>query len=368
MNPGVRARLEAAGARLVEIGGRVVARDLGDPAAEYAALRESAGVVVRSDLVPVRMWGKDPRRMLHGLVTNDLLSLPPGRGAYAAMLTPKGRVISDLRALPRSGEPAELLVLLPAAAADAAMQQLKKFVPPMFARWGDVSGELSVLGVYGPRAAEVVESALALPSLPRVEDALLETDHAGAPVLVVASGEAGGEPGWELVVGAGEAAALHELLLAAARAVGGRAAGWSALEVARIEGGRPRGGAELTEETIPTEAYEAIGWMPRAISFTKGCYTGQEVVVRIAHRGHVNRHLRGLRLGDAPVPAPGTPLRHPTTGKEVGRVTSAASSPLVGETIALAFVRRELTAGDEVVIGDAGNRARVAELPFSRAG
>jgi tRNA-modifying protein YgfZ len=106
--------------------------------------------------------------------------------------------------------------------------------------------------------------------------------------------------------------------------------------------------------------------MPRTVSFTKGCYTGQEVVVRIAHRGHVNRHLRGLLLGDIPPPAFRTPLSHPESGKEIGWTTSAADSPLCQQTIALAFVRRELEIGGEVRVGSPdGPVGRVARLPFT---
>jgi folate-binding protein YgfZ len=141
--------------------------------------------------------------------------------------------------------------------------------------------------------------------------------------------------------------------------------GFGALETLRIEEGRPRYGRELTEETIPTEAFESTGLMSRAISFHKGCYTGQEVIVRIAHRGHVNRNLRGLLLGEAPAPAASAPLFHPETGKEIGWVTSSAHSPRAGQTVALAFVRRELGPGDRVRVGAAdGAEATVSSLPF----
>ncbi len=122
----------------------------------------------------------------------------------------------------------------------------------------------------------------------------------------------------------------------------------------------------MTGETIPTEAYESTGMMPRAISFTKGCYTGQEVIIRIAHRGHVNRHLRGLLLGDAPAPAARTPLFHPDTGKEIGWTASAAFSPRMGQSVALGYVRREVAPGGTVRVGSAeGAEATVSGLPFT---
>ena len=355
------------GASFTEVAGREIVRHHGDPAAEYAAVRDAVGAAVRTDLVPIRMWGRDPLRMLHGLVTSDLLRLEPGAAAYAAMLNPKGRVVAELRALPLAREQPELLLLVPAEALQGATGQLTKYVPPLFARWEECSGRWVVLGAYGPEAAGVVARVTgAEPTLD--EDRFLETGPGEAPILVVATREAGGEPGFDLVVPVERAEATWAELLACAAERGGRAIGWSTLETLRVEAGRPRAGAELTEETIATEAYEAIGWVPRAISFGKGCYTGQEVIVRIAHRGHVNRHLRGLVLGDVPAPTSGTRLHHPQSGKEVGRVTSAAVSPLMGATIAMAFVRREVAPGDRVRLdGEGRAEGLVVELPFSPA-
>ena len=313
-------------------------------------------MVERSDNAQLRLWGREPVKMLHGLLTNDLLRASPGRGVYAAMLTPKGRMIAELRAfiLARPGG-TELLVDLPREALAGTVEHLRKFVPPMFARW-EVAERSACLGVYGPRAGEL----LSLPEL--AEDEVAEVELGGAPVVAVGTRYAGGERGYDLFT-SGEA-------LPALRArIGAEEIALEELDTLRIEAGRPRYGRELTGETIPTEAYESTGMMERAISFSKGCYTGQEVIVRIAHRGHVNRHLRGLRLGEAPLPAAGTPVFLADGTKQVGRITSATVSPLLGETIALGFVRREVAPGDAVRIGAAdGSAARVAELPFEREG
>src|SRR4051794_32121624 len=151
------------------------------------------------------------------------------------------------------------------------------------------------------------------------------------------------------------------------RAAGARPAGLGAIETLRIEAGRPRFGADLTEDVIPTEAFEESGLMERAISFTKGCYTGQEVIIRIAHRGHVNKHLRGLLLGDAPAPAPGTRLVNAETGKDAGWLTSVAHSPMLGQAVALGYVRREVEPGAAVRLGATdGAAATVVRLPFER--
>ncbi len=357
---------QALGAALTAVAGRGVPLHFGDPAAEYRAVREAAGVADRADRAQLRLWGRDPVKMVQGLLTNDLAGAPPGRGVYAAMLTPKGRTLAELRAfrLERPGG-TEVLLDLPREALAGTREHLGKFVPPMFARWADASAEMGAVGVYGPRSRGLVARTLAAEVPPLDEDAFVEARFEDAVVVVVGTRAAGGEEGFDLLAPAAVLPALWSALLAHGEEVGARAVGWEALEALRVEAGVPRYGAELTEETIPTEAFEAIGMMPRAISFTKGCYTGQEVIVRIAHRGHVNRHLRGLRLGAVAAPAPGTPLFHPETGREVGRITSTAFSPLLGETVALGYVRRELGPGDAVRVGAAdGVHAGVVGLPF----
>ena len=355
----LRPLLEEAGAAFSEVAGRPVARHFGDGAAEYRAVRESVGISVRDDRARFRLWGKDPARMMHGLITNDLLKAEPGRGVYAAMLTAKGRMIADVRVFRRAD--GEVLVSVAREALEGTREHLKKMVPPLFARWADATEPVAEIGVYGPRSRELLAGVLGteLPAL--AEDAFVEPEYAGARLLVAATREAGGEEGFDVFLPAERAAELWTAL----RAADARPVGFGALETLRIEAGRPRYGRELTEETIPTEAYESSGLMQRAISFHKGCYTGQEVIVRIAHRGHVNRHLRGLLLGDAPAPAARAPLVNPQTGKEVGWTTSAAFSPQLGQTVAMGYVRREMGPGAEVRVGAAdGPAARVVGLPF----
>lgn len=338
----------------------------GEAPTGYWSAREAVGVLRRDDRAIIRMWGKDPARMLHGLITNDLLGAGPGRAVYAAMLTPKGRMLADLRAVPLLTDAgAEVLVELAQEALPGTAAHLSKFVPPMFARWEDASSRTVVLGVYGPRSAEVLGGVLHPAPSPLAEDQFVVTSHGEERVVVVGTREVGGMEGYDLLVGAEAAASLEAALTEAAAARGGGAMEASALEALRVEAGRPRYGAELSEATIPTEAYQTTGMMERAISFTKGCYTGQEVIVRIAHRGHVNRHLRGLRLGAAPVPEADTPLIAPDGGREVGRITSAVRSAALGETIALGYLRREVEPGSAVRLGAPdGVEAQVVDLPF----
>lgn len=307
-------------------------RHFGDPAAEYDAARTGAVVVERVDRRILRVAGRDPVRMLQGLITNDLAGAAASDVVYAAFLTPKGRMVAEARLL-RDG--ASVLVETAAAAEEPLRTHLKKYVPPLFARVEDSSG-LALLGVYGP-AWEAMVGAVADVSarpLPPID----------VPVAL----------GRDLVVAADTLPAVRATLVEA----GARPAGRSTLETLRIEAGLPRWGAELDESVIPLEA----GLKERAISTSKGCYTGQEVIVRVLHRGHVNRHLRGLLLGDAPTPAAGTPLTLPGEDRAVGIVTSAAASPAMKQTIALAYVRREVQPGATVTVGD--HPGLVVELPF----
>jgi tRNA-modifying protein YgfZ len=352
--------LSARGAVPGEASGPEGPLHFGDPQAEYQAAVSSAALVARADRFLVRVWGRDPVRMIQGLVTNDLAGLERG-AVYAAILTPKGRMVADVRVLRREVEgAAELLLDLPRAASPGVEEHLRRFLPPMFARWEDVSAAETMLGLYGPGAPALARRVL-LPGLPVLgEDELHQEDG----VWAIGSGYAG-PAGIELVLPAARAPQAWDALVSA----GARPAGHATLETLRLEAGRPRYGPDMGEETIATEAFASTGLMERAVSFSKGCYTGQEVIVRIAHRGHVNRHLRGLLLGPADPPARRTPLVDPEGGKEVGWITSAARSPRLDETMALGYVRREFGVGAELKVGEAdGAPARVVELPFAIPG
>lgn len=369
---------EALGARFGEVAGRAVVRHYGDPEREYAAAREGAVVVDRADRAVVRLYGRDPVRMIQGLVSNDVAGAAPGQGVYAAMLTPKGKMIADVRVLRRPA--GDLLLELDAGALAAVLDHLRRYVPPLFARFEDVSAALGVVGVYGPAARRVVGAALGI-ALPdgMAEDAFVmaalpggreaaaggggAADSSGPggaaaepDVLVVRTLYAGVD-GYDVVVPNDGLEAVWRALVEA----GARPAGHGTLEVLRIEAGRPRWGAELDENVIPLEA----GLLDRAISQTKGCYTGQEVIVRILHRGHVNWHLRGLLLGEAPAPVRGASLVRAGETKPVARVTSACASPVHGQTIALGYVRREVEPPAELRLGEPdGPPVQVVALPF----
>jgi folate-binding protein YgfZ len=322
---------------------------------EYDAARSTAIVVERTDRALVRVHGRDPVRMVQGLITNDIANASSNRAVYAAVLTPKGKMVADVRVL-RHG--ADLLLETDAEAKDALIAHLRKFVPPLFAKFESVDDAWAVLTVCGVRAYSVIAAAVGgvVPETMREDDAH-DVDVDGTRAWIIATAQFD-VPGCDVVVARAAADDVRERIMRA----GAEAGGHGTLEVLRVEAGRPKWGLELDEATIPLEA----GLRERAISESKGCYTGQEVIIRILHRGHVNRLLRGLVLGGVRPPARDTPLVIRESGRNVGRVTSAVWSPKHGQTIALGYVRREVEPGSTVGLGEGGGdgEAGVVALPF----
>ena len=305
-------------------------------ASEYPALTERCGLVDRSERGKLALTGTEAREFLHGQVSNDIEALEPGRGCYAAFLTPKGKMLGDLRVLDLGDE---LFLDTERVSLQALFNMIRRIKLGLDVELHKRTVERGLLSLVGPDA----RAAAGADALPPEEHANLAAEVGGVPVRLVAT--AGGV---DLICDAGRtpdlkaALDLPEISEAAA-------------EVVRVETGRPRYGLDLDESVIPQEA----GLNERAVSFTKGCYVGQETVARLHFRGRPNRHLRGLRLS-APVP-PGTPLR--LGEREVGRLGSSVVSPALGP-IALAIVRREATPGDSVTVGDSGVTATLVELPF----
>jgi folate-binding protein YgfZ len=278
--------------------------------------------------------------MIQGLVSNDVAGAPEDRAVYAAVLTAKGRMVATVRVLKRGGE---LLLETDRTAANGLMEHLRKFVPPLFARFESADEAWGEIGVYGPKSAGLLARVLGFAQHDRPgEDAIRTVELEGERIDAVATMRLGIE-GYDLIVPSTRVEWVWQVLASG----GAKPIGHATLDVLRIEACSPRWGAELTVDTIPLEA----GLRGRAISESKGCYTGQEVIVRILHRGHVNWVLRQVRLGEAAAVAWDTPLVGEENGKKLGRMTSSAWSPRRGETIGLAYVRRELAAGSQLRLG-----------------
>ena len=351
---------ERAGAVFATVGGAERARHYGDPAGEYAAAVAGTAVVDRGHLRWLAVSGREPGRMLAGLITGrvpaPLVDEGPdvrrGRAEPSALLTARGRMITDLRVLraASAGSPEEAFLLgLPPEGLAGASEHFRKFLPPRLAAVEDVSRDVLTLTVLGPGAARLSSrDALGLRMGADEIDAMAEGDLArvsvggGGAVTVVRTADVAA-PAWDLVTDPGTARALWSVLVDG----GARPTGTGVWETLRVEAGRPAYGADMDERTIPIEA----GIHRRVVDYGKGCFTGQEVIVRIRDRGHVNRHLRGLRLGDLPAPRTGTELFRPPAERPVGKLTSVAQSPRFGGVIALGWVRREVEPPAELRVG-----------------
>ncbi|MDF2697787.1 MAG: putative Aminomethyltransferase [Labilithrix sp.] len=339
--------MDGAGAVWAEYHGRELVRHFGDPAGEYAAAVDGVALFDRSHRTRLAVRGRSPAKMLSGILAGVMPAAPTGaadgswkgRSTYHAVLTPKGKMISDLWAtLLGPEETADFLLDVPVAGAGGLRAAFGRLLPPRFAAVSDVSADTGHITAAGPGAAALVTRlGLGL----RVETAELSSLAEGdwravgnpsSSVRVERTEEVWPEA-YSLVGPLGAVTALWRTLVEAGARPSGNAV-WSTL---RVEAGRPVFGTDMDEDTIPTEA----GIERRAIDHTKGCYTGQEVIVRIRDRGHVNRLLRRLELGDVPTPAAGTELRAADgSGKAVGRITSAVESPKYGGVVALAYVAR----------------------------
>lgn len=345
------------GASFTELDGFEAVRHYGRPDAEHAALRNAAGVLDLGFRGRFCLTGADRTRLLHGQVTNDVEGLARFRGCYAAFVTNKGRMQADAFIYALADE---LLVDVEPGRTRPLLERLEHYIVADDVQVVDVAPFYGLLSVQGPRAAAVV-ARLGLPQPP----ALLEVAHAPDPAigdLYVARNPRTGSDGFDLFVPLDAQAMVLDKLVSAARDEGGATAGFDAFDLARIEAGLPRFGADMDEANLPPEA----GIEARAISYAKGCYIGQEVIARIRTYGQVAKALRGLRLpADLPqLPTKGAKLTR--DGREVGYVTSAARSPAAGN-IALGYVRRECnTPGTRLTLASpAGDiPVDIVPLPF----
>jgi folate-binding protein YgfZ len=325
-------------------------------AREYEALRHGAMLVDRSARARATFTGAKTAEVLTGLVTNDVPALSPGSGQYAAALSPKGKILADLRIFARE---TDFLVDLPPRAAEGWWAMIRKYVNPRLSRYADATATLRDIGVFGARARELVSRVTGLDAEILIGLAPYGHRHVerGTERLLAARVPDLGLEGYELI---GPPRAIETLWSALVDA-GATPASAEAFDIARIEAGRPEWGIDIDDSTLAQEAnLDELG----AISYTKGCYTGQETVARVHFRGHVNRLLRGLRFGDGPLPERGAALAD-ADGRPIGDVRSVAVSPRLGG-VALAMIRREVDPGASVSAGPPGSAPAgiVTALPF----
>ncbi len=333
----------------------------------YHAVRQGAALAERTDRGVIRVRGADGAAWLQGLLTNDIESLEPidpaagkpGVACYAAYLTPQGRMITDARVVRLRDH---ILLDVPASLAASLVQRLDALIFAEDVQVEDASDAIAVLELHGPDAPRVVESLLASAS--------------GPDTVPIARDDQFGVPGYAVHVNAADCQGLQTAFVAA----GAVAVDLETLDVVRIEAARPAFLVDMETDTIPLEA----GIEDRAISFTKGCYVGQEIIVRVTQRGggRVARRLVGLEMdtnglsavarsakedtpGAKAVPARGAIIR--AGDRDIGRVTSATFSPTLGRVIALGYVHRDFVEpGTTVTVlsNDAPHDARVTHTPF----
>jgi folate-binding protein YgfZ len=313
--------------------------------AEYAALTAGRGLLDRSERGKLALSGPDAKGFLAGQVTNDVEALAPGTGCYAAFLTHRGKMLGDLRVLDVGDE---LLLDTERVTLQALFDMIRRFRVGYDLELHKRTLERGLLSLIGPDAARIAGA----------EELGEATEHTNAPVEIagIAAIAVRTDTGVDLICDATDTDHLLQTL----RERGATPVSEDAAEIVRVERGRPRYGVDLDDSVIPQEA----GLNERAVSFTKGCYVGQETVARLYYRGKPNRHLRGLRLsGPAAVAgAAGAELR--LGERALGRCTSAVLSPAYGP-IGLGLVRREAEPGSTVSVGEHGSSAEIVELPFT---
>ena len=353
---------QSLGARFLAVTGHPAVADYGDAAVEYNALRQSAGVLDLSFRGRLCLVGADRARFLHGQVTNDVKKLAPGQGCYAALTTLKGKMEADLNIACLAEE---LLLDFEPGLTAAITARLERYIVADDVQLVDAAPHYGLLSVQGPAAAAVVRALGVFIEIPAARHASVKVSDPMLGDLYLVNLPRLNTTGFDLFVPNDSLGAVADKLIAAAKQAGGRAAGWTALETARIEAGIPRYGADMDETNLPLEC----GIESRAIVYNKGCYIGQEVINRVHSFGRVTRELCGLWL---PATLPTLPVRGDKLlhdGKEVGAITSASWSPAWQTHLALGYVRREANQpGTELRlrIADTEVTAQVTPLPFAK--
>ncbi|MBS1807226.1 MAG: aminomethyltransferase family protein [Acidobacteria bacterium] len=332
----------------------ITPRDFGDVRAEYEAIRNAAALIDLSPAAKFEVSGKNAVPFINGLITNDVKTLKAGDGTLAAFLNVQGKVVSICRFY-QTGE--HLLIECDWANRETLFKNLSRFVPAGEFFLKDVTEELALLSLQGPIASELFLALTEQPVEAEPEYRNFQTKIDGINVLIASHSRAG-VTGFDIFVPVAAKASVQQALL-------GRCAklvGSEALEIARLEAGIPREGVDVTDSNILLEAgYE------KAVSYTKGCYLGQEIIARIHWRGQPARQLRGLLVDATELPAKGTEL-WAADGKKVGEITSSARSFALDQIIALGYVHRYyLTAGTEFTLKRDGveqGSATITETPF----
>jgi glycine cleavage system T protein len=347
---------QALGATFTQVADWEVPQRFGDLQAEYQALRHGVGVSDVSHRGLLYVTGKDCKRFLNAMLSNDTASLQPGQGCYATFLSAKGQMVADVVVYV---DTAGYRLELEPEALPSFRHAIEWYVISEDVTFQDESGFWGLLAIHGPQAADLLALTLEqeVPDLPPYASCTCQL--AGHNIILLRRSYTGG-PGYLLLARPQALPALWQALWEHRDTCALQPVGLEALDTVRIEAGIPVYGRDMTDTTLPVEAN-----LLSAISYTKGCYIGQEVIARIDARGHVNRQLVGLRLAGDALPEHGAKIVSPQ--REVGWVTSATRSPALQQNIALGYVRLEVvTPGTQLAVQTNGTTltATVTALPF----
>ncbi|MDQ5844675.1 MAG: aminomethyltransferase family protein [Acidobacteriota bacterium] len=354
----------ALGATMIKRDGWRVPATYGNDEAEYAAVRDGgAGLIDLSPRGRILVGGSEAVQFLNGLITNDMKTLAEGSWMPAAFPNVQGRLIASVRVvrLKDEGEGKNVsptyLLDTEATTHQSVLKTIERFTLAGDFRVTDITNETAELSLQGSNAANLLRSVMGEVAELAPNGAMVTLWHESGVTVVRASHTT--EDGFDLILDSKHAVSLWR----AFQEAGARPVGHNALEILRIEAGLPRFGIDMDESNIVTESN-----LDDAVSFTKGCYVGQEIIARIKYRGHVAKKLVGLTTDEAVKLQAGSSIKS-IDEKDIGRITSAIYSPRLDRTIALAYVKYDyLTPGTAVkVVGsDVEVAAQVTELPFVR--
>lgn len=323
---------------------------------EYEAVRNFAGLFNLASFGKISIKGKDRVKFLQGLTSNDIAKLPEGNGLYTILPTLKGKIASEATVF---AFPDHLLLILHPGLLETTLGILKKFKIGSDAQIEDLTETFSLFSIQGPKSEQIVSDWLK-GSLPELKSFQFISHTFEETALQIIRNGWSGEPGFDFLLPSSRKEDFQNRLLEAGKASGLVPAGEEAYEIIRIEAGVPLYGAELSDEILPQEA----GLEQKAVSYTKGCYIGQETIARLHYLGHTNRSLAGLLL-DRDIPGKNDKI---VSGeKEIGWITSRTFSPSLKRVIALGYLHRQyIQAGTAVEIDHQGEKIKavVADLPF----
>ncbi|HKV38115.1 MAG TPA: aminomethyltransferase family protein [Blastocatellia bacterium] len=348
----------AIGARFGDVFGWEMALDFGDVLAEVRHARASVGVVDLSYSGAILIGGKEGAQFLNGLVTNNVKTLENGKGLRAGFLTGHGKVKALCRIL---GLGDQFLVINDPQTHEKVLSYVQPFTYAGDFKAEEVSARYRVLSIQGPKSLSVMKEVCFEPVPALLENEWIGTIVAGHNVLVVSASHTG-DPGYDILVPDEGVKDVWDFLMLKGEFHSIRPVGLKALDHLRIEAGIPVYGIDADETNMMLEA-----GLEDAVSYSKGCYTGQEAVAMATYRGHVSKKLSGLIVEGGLVPSAGASITRPDTGKEIGRITSAIQSETLGKTIALGYVKYGMFEPGttlNIALAEGKTSATIVPLPF----